>query len=233
MSELKPLIFPADASLPRHQPPAFPFATAAQAQLSPNNLVENRMQQLEQMLQEAQGRAEIVEKEAYDKAYLAGEKAGMALGRKRGEQILEALQTSLKGAESDITALRTSFADAAIDVARHIAEQIIGRALEQNDDSLFAIARQTAAQLPDTSNLHIAVAASDYITFKRMLDDDASTMALSSDASVLPGTCRIISANQDILIDPVAAVSNYLSHLQPLLFEPVTPPADPDPGQDE
>jgi len=231
MSELKPLIFPADAGLPRHQPSVFPFAAATQAQQNPNNLVENRMQQLEQMLQEAQGRAEIVEKEAYDKAYLAGEKAGMALGRKRGEQILEALQTSLKGAESDIAAIRVSFADAAMDVARHIAEQIIGRSLAQSDDTLFEIARKAAAQLPDTSNLHIAVSASDYTSFKRMLDDDISTMALSSDASVIPGTCRIISANQDILIDPVAAVAGYLSQLQPLLLESATSPAGP--GQDD
>ncbi|MES0371706.1 MAG: hypothetical protein ABUK11_05450, partial [Mariprofundaceae bacterium] len=45
-----------------------------------------RMDQLEKMLQEAQGRTETVEREAYDKAYNAGEKAGLVLGGKRAEQ---------------------------------------------------------------------------------------------------------------------------------------------------
>jgi len=221
MSELKPLIYPADIREPKPRAIPFPFVSATQKSPNPNAVTENRMQQLEQMLQEVQGRAEIVEKEAYDKAYLAGEKAGMALGKKRGEQILAALQTSLKDTESDITAMRTSFAEAAMDVAGHIAEQIIGHSLTQERASLLNIARQAASQLPDIANLRIAVAADDYATFKRMLDDDASTMVLSADATVAAGTCRLISANQDILIDPVAAVAGYLSHLQPLLFEPL------------
>jgi len=226
MAKLKPLTFPADARKPEQHTVVFPFTAAHQANQNPNAIAENRVQQLEQMLQAVQGHAEIVEKEAYDKAYLAGEKAGMALGKKRGEQILAALQTSLKAAESDINALRASFAEAAMHVAGHIAEQIVSQSLVQNQASLLNLARQAAAQLPDTSKLRIAVAADDYVIFKRMLDEDASTMALSADTTVTAGTCRIISASQDILIDPVAAVAGYLAQLRPLLLEPTHAPPD-------
>ncbi|WP_167631897.1 FliH/SctL family protein [Mariprofundus ferrooxydans] len=230
MSELKPLIFPADVREATQHAAAFPFTPANRTSQHTSSVADNRMQQLEQMLQEAQGRAEIVEKEAYDKAYLAGEKAGMTLGKKRGEQILETVQASLKEAEHDIATLRSAFAEAAMDVAEHIAEQIIGRSLAHDRSALLDIARQAANQLPDTSKLHIAVSADDYATFKRMLDDDDTTAVLRADPTVTTGTCRVISADQDILIDPVGAVAGYLSQLQPLLLGQVQSPANKDTG---
>jgi len=44
----------------------------------------DRMQQLEKMLAEKHDSQAAIERDAYDKAYAAGEKAGLALGRKRG-----------------------------------------------------------------------------------------------------------------------------------------------------
>ncbi|MDX8404788.1 MAG: FliH/SctL family protein [Mariprofundus sp.] len=229
MSTLKPLTFPADKREPVQHDANFPFGGDKQIRATASAVTDNRMQQLEKMLQEAQGRAEQVEKEAYEKAYLAGEKAGMALGKKRGEQILDALQQSLQDAELHITTLQQSFAEAAVDVATHIAEQIVGETLRQDSSSLMDIANQAAAQLPDSSNLRIAVANDDYTTFKRMLDDDAATMRLCADATVAHGTCRIISATQDILIDPVAAVRRYMSQIEPLLLEIRPPSSTSDP----
>lgn len=182
------------------------------------------MQQLERMLHEMQGRAATVEKEAYDKAYLAGEKAGMALGKKRGEQILEALENSLKEVEYDLATARNVFAEAAIEIAGHIAEHIVGHTIATDQSRLLEITRKAAAQLPDTTDLRIAVAPDDYNLFKRMLDDDDTTMILSAEPSVNPGTCRLISANRDMLIDPVAAVSRCLAQLRPALLESVAIP---------
>ncbi|WP_227819363.1 FliH/SctL family protein [Mariprofundus micogutta] len=177
-----------------------------------------RMKQLEQMLHEAQGRAEIVEKEAYDKAYLAGEKAGMALGKKRAEQILESIEESLHGVEASLAPIHQAFSEAVFDVARHIAEQIVGKAIEQDHSKLLKIAEQAAAQLPDTTELKVAVSVDDYASFKRLLEESNSLTVLTSDINTANGTCRIVSAQQDILIDPVAAVAGYLEQLAPAML---------------
>jgi len=226
MAELTPLSYPADNRKQTHS--SFPFSPGAPTSKPAGATADNRMQQLETMLQEAQGRAEIVEKEAYEKAYLAGEKAGMALGKKRGEQILEALQLSLSDAEQHIQDMQHAFAEAAMDVAGHIAEQIVGQVITQDTSTLLDIAMQAAARLPDSDNLRIAVANDDYSSFKRLLDDESTTTRLTADATVLPGTCRIISSTQDCLIDPVAAVNRCLHELKPvLLSRPASTEATP------
>ncbi|RLL53030.1 flagellar assembly protein [Mariprofundus sp. EBB-1] len=226
MSSLTPLTFPEDHRESTQSRSAFPFSPIdANLSTSPS-LNTNRMQQLESMLKEVQGRAEIVEKEAYEKAYLAGEKAGMELGRKRGEQILESLQETLKETETSLVSIQQSFAEAAMDVAKHIAEAIVGETIKADQNSLLNIAKQASDQLPDNTGLRIAISPDDYSSFQRLLEDEGSMLALKRDATVKSGTCRVITNQQDILIDPIAAVGDYLNTLRPVLLDASAPDKD-------
>jgi len=222
MSKLAPISFPEDKHATATPSSGFPYAAIGGGpQQSGREAMHgiNRMQQLEAMLHEAQGRAEIIEKEAYDKAYLAGEKAGMTLGKKRGEQLLNSLQESLQHATDELAAIRQSFAEAAMDVAGFIAAQIVADALDGDRSRLWAIAKQAASCLPDVNGLHIAVSPDDYEQFKRLLEAESSMAVLSSDAGIASGSCRVISSQQDMLIDPVGAVQNCLEQLRPALMQ--------------
>jgi len=220
---INPLSFPEEEHPAAQAAGYFPYGAIGDPQAGQDiDQNANRMKQLENMLQEVQGRAEIIEKEAYDKAYLAGEKAGMVLGKKRGEQILESLQETLKEAEHHVAAMQQAFAESAMDIASFIAGQIVTEALQTDTAHLFEIANKAAAQLPDTSDLRIAVSPDDFFTFKRLLDDAPGVAVLSSDSNIGSGTCRVISSQQDILIDPVAAVSAYIEALRSELIQPTT-----------
>jgi len=216
MSSITPIAFPEDPDAINQIASAFPYTSIDASPIGPSN--SDRMQQLEGMLKEVQGRAEIIEKEAYDKAYLAGEKAGIVLGRKRGEQILESLQEILQEAETSLTHIQQSFAEAALDVAKHIAENIVAETLDTDPSQLLKIAQQAAAQLPDSSGLRIAVSTDDFSSFKRLLEEENSMINLHCDNTVTNGTCRVISKQQDILIDPISAVDAYLNSLRPALL---------------
>jgi len=222
---INPISFPEDHSGSNHPSTPFPYTSIDATPTTPSN--NNRMQQLESMLKEVQGRAEIVEKEAYEKAYLAGEKAGMILGRKRGEQMLESIQTTLQDAEETLLSMQQSFAEASLDVAKHAAETIVGDIVNTDMQKLLDIAQHAAAQLPDHSELRIAVSQDDFSSFKRLFEDGQTMMSLSCDATVQNGTCRIMSSQQDILIDPVAAVTTYLNTLRPALLKPLSDHAKP------
>jgi len=235
MSTINPLAYREEVNPNITDKGAFPYRTVANA--APSEAAQpmagvDRMKQLEQMLQEAQGRAEVIEKEAYDNAYLAGEKAGMALGQKRAEQLLESIQDTLTGTEKSIEEIKQQFAEAALDVAQHIAEKIINEELERDTSRLWNIAAQAAAQLPETTGLRIAISPDDYAVFKRLLDESELMAILTSDDTIQPATCRIISIQQDILIDPVAAVANYMEQLRPeMLTETISmPDSDNDDG---
>jgi len=221
-SPLTPISFPEDPHAnkhaAKHSSSVFPYTPIDEDPVVHVSSNVNRMQQLENMLKEVQGRAEIVEKEAYDKAYLAGEKAGMVLGRKRGEQILESLQETLQEAESSLLSMQQSVAEAVLDVAQHLAEHIIGDVIQTDPAALLNIAQQAAAQLSDPIGLRIAVSPDDYSSFKRLLEDEPALLPLHSDTTVESGSCRIISSQQDILVDPVAAVDSYLKSLRPALL---------------
>ena len=163
VTQLTPLSFPQSEPDPADDRGAFPFAAAGSSgsEHASESSGVNRMQQLEAMLAEVQGRAEVVEKEAYDKAYMAGEKAGMALGRKRAEQTLDDLEQSLGSAEESLQSMQASFAEAAMDVAGYIDRALVGDVREQEPARLRAIAREAARQLPDTDGLRIAVSPDD------------------------------------------------------------------------
>ncbi|NWF37683.1 flagellar assembly protein [Mariprofundus sp. NF] len=232
MNTINPLSFREEINPNITDKGAFPYRTVTDtgraAEAQPLAGVD-RMKQLEKMLQEAQGRAEVIEKEAYDNAYLAGEKAGMALGQKRAEQLLESIQETLQGAEKSIDEVKLAFAETALDVAQHIAEKIIAETLDTDRSKLWQIAEQAAEHLPDTSGLRIAVAPADHAIFKRLLDESELMAILTSDDAIQPATCRIISIQEDILIDPVAAVANYMDQLRPeLLTETVVTPESND-----
>jgi len=236
MSTLIPLSFPEETSISSQQTGKFPYAPIGTEHNHGDQSAAgsvHRMQQLEAMLKEVQGRAEIVEKEAYDKAYLAGEKAGMALGKRRGEQILGSLQESLKDTGASLAAIQQSFADVAMDVAGFIAKQIIADAVQDNKAKLWDIAKQAAEQLPDATTLTIAVSPDDFFSFKRLLEDSDTLAVLNSDPAVQNGTCRIISSQQDILVDPVAAVNSWLDTLGPALLPACGQESRPEQQSDE
>jgi len=231
MSALTPLSFRHEKGPDEPQPGRYqypPIGSADHPADSPATVSARRMKQLETMLQEVQGRAEIVEKEAYDKAYLAGEKAGMALGKKRAEQILVMLENSLHGVEAEMEAILQSFGQAAMDVAGFVARQVVADAIVSDKSRLWKLAKQAVDQLPAATELTIAVSPDDFSTFSRLLEDSDSLSVLCSDAATQSGTCRIISSQQDILIDPVAAVADCLDQLRPALLHRSEPPRSPD-----
>jgi len=191
-------------------PASNPGVTAAQITGSE----VQRMDQLEKMLKDAQGRAEIVEREAYDKAYVAGEKAGLTLGEKRAEQIIEAMEECLKRSENEAAAMRQSCVDAVVDISQLVVEQLVGELLEQQKETLFKAAKRAAEQLPEVAALKVVVNPDDLQTFERLLQGEQSDWRLYADPSTAAGTCRLVSKHQDAFVDPIQAVADSIRHIR-------------------
>lgn len=175
---------------------------------------EQRMQELERMLQEAQGRAEIMEREAYDKAYAAGEKAGMALGAKRAEQRLEHLDKLLQQAEEQVRNLSNTCNDTVLDIAQAVMEHVLGELGEQRYELMVTAVQRAALQMPSVSDLLLLVNPDDLASFVGLMQQDGiGKWRLRAQADVALGCCRLISQQQDVQIDPEQAVKTTLEHL--------------------
>jgi len=183
---------------------------------------ELRMQELERMLQEAQGRAELMEREAYDKAYATGEKAGMALGEKRAEQTLESLALFVGQAEEKLKGLEEVCAEAALDIAQAVVQHVLGGMDEQRHAMLFSAVEKAALQFPDLSGLKLLVHPEDLQVFEGLLDASKfEGWRIKASHEVEVGCCRLLSHQQDIQIDPHAAVQQSIDALRVRLQSPV------------
>lgn len=176
---------------------------------------EQRMQELERMLQEAQGRAEIMEREAYDKAYAAGEKAGMALGAKRAEQSLEQLDRLLQQAEEQVRNLSDACNDTVLDIAQTVIEHVLNELGDQRYEMMLAAVQRAALQLPSVSDLLLLVNSDDMAVFERLMQEEGiGKWRVRAQVDVAPGCCRLISQQQDIQVDPEQAIKTTLEQLR-------------------
>ncbi len=210
----------------------FPFAAMgasssaeAQAVMTPLHATpaddeKQRMAELEKMLDEAQSRAAMIEQEAYDKAYAAGEKSGLALGEKRAEQIVQGLQEVLHHAELELQALQQQSVDAVLD----ICEAVLTHVMASHDQGLWqamqTLVREASLQLGQHAHvpLTLLVHPQDLAMFEKM-EGIMDTLPIQTQADVQQGTCRLVSAEQDVLIDPKNMVRQSLAHIKTRLTQ--------------
>jgi len=176
---------------------------------------EQRMQELEKMLQEAQNHAEVMEREAYDKAYAAGEKAGMALGEKRADQVLTSLKELLEQTELALQKLEEQSVDVVMDIAQVILAHVLGSHGEQQQDMLQAAINKADIQFATLTNLTMLVHPDDMQGFERMMDEEKiKRYRLQSDSNVAEGSCRLLSVDQDMLVDPSEAMQRSVESVR-------------------
>lgn len=198
----------------------FPFSDLDPPAPTPAPTPPDRVSELEQMLAEAQDRMAVLEREAYDKAYATGEKAGMELGRKRAEQILERMEAILADATSQIDGMYRNVSENIIDIAGFLAEWLVGDMVESERTRLLTLAERISRTMPSASKLGLAVHPDDIGKFEKILGEAGHAWSLMADNALAPGTIRLFSNEQDVLLDPRLAVSDAVERLKKELLDP-------------
>ncbi len=176
---------------------------------------KKRLTELEDMLNEAQSRAAIVEQEAYDKAYAAGEKAGLALGEKRAEQILETMGKVLSEAERELHRLQYKSVDVVMELTEAVTKEVVGQSPEDVQNILAFGVTQAIEQLDvsEEDKLVLSVHPHDLDMFKRIHPLPVK-ISSDSDGKVEQGSCRLLTKHHDILIDPKGMIDKALLHIK-------------------
>lgn len=219
---LNHLLDPLDIKLvPKTQEKApFPYKDFSSQQVTKTPTKEpelsgaSRLEQLETMLTEKQSFDANLERESYDKAYLSGEKAGLALGQKRAEQILEQMQQLQEQTQQQLDEIRDSMCEAVIDISGMLAEWLVGDITADDRARLLAMAESAARSFPETDKMIMVVHQDDYSQFEKLLSESDFKPHLLIDNSVRVGCMRIASEAQDILIDPRESIAKALVQLK-------------------
>lgn len=179
------------------------------------SIEETRLQALEKMLHEAQSRTSIIEQEAYDKAYAAGEKAGLALGEKRAEQALALLQSVVEQAQGELSNLKHESMDAVLDISKAVVEHALGEC----DGGMEKVLEKSVEQamqsfdLDDGMGLTLLVNSHDLAMFSR-LTSLPEQYKVKASKEISAGTCRLISQGQDALIAPKESMRKAIIRLR-------------------
>ena len=185
-----------------------------QPELQPKPQESDRLRQLEQMLSEKKEHSAEMERQAYDKAYAAGEKAGMALGRKRAEQILTQMQETLDASKSQLDDIHRTMCEAIIDISGGIAEWLIGEITDGERNRLLKMAKKTAHALPEMNNMTMAVHPDNFAHFAKLLAASESQPPLIADTNIALGCIRIFNKTQDTLIDPKVSIAEGIEYIK-------------------
>jgi len=198
--------------LPGVKSSPFPYGAFSRAEQEVEE--PDRLRQLEQMLSENQERTARIERETYDKAYAAGEKAGLALGQKRAEQILIQMQKILEESKSQFDEIRDVMCEAIVDISGAISKWLIGEITTNDRKRLLEMAEKAVHALPEMSSMKMAVHPDDFAQFEKLLAESKSNMPLLADANVAPNCLRIFNKTQDILIDPASSITEAVAFLK-------------------
>lgn len=174
----------------------------------------DRLEQLEKMLAEKHAFDANMEREAYDKAYMSGEKAGLALGQKRAEQILEKMQQLQEQTQRQLDEIRNSMCEAVLDISGALTQWLVGEMTAEDRSRLLAMAEKAARSLPVAEKMVMVVHPGDFSQFEKLLVESDFHPKLLIDNTVTPGSIRIANEEQDILIDPSASIAEAVAQLK-------------------
>lgn len=181
---------------------------------------KQRMADLENMLNEAQNRAVVIEQEAYDKAYAAGEKSGLALGEKRAEQIIASMGTILQAADQELERLQKQSIDIVLSISQNVVSHVMG---DENLNHIQQGLEQSIHKVMDGflagSDTHftLLIHPQDLAMFTRM-QDLPEELNIRAHQDVKAGSCRLVSGKQDLLIDPNQAVDDAIAYIRKRLL---------------
>ena len=176
------------------------------------NEAPGEAEQAQSVLDQARTRAEEIEREAYEKGFAQGEKAG----RQLGEQKLEINIRSVQQLLTQLGELREKVfeqeQEGLIGLALMVAEKVIHGELQSNEDVILNIAREVLSRTLQGEQMVIRLNPKDVQTFNERGQDLAEIkerfahLRVQSDAQISRGGCIVTTAEGEI----DASVENQL-----------------------
>jgi len=161
--------------------------------MDPNNVHK----QCERMFEEARLKVSEIEKEAYEKGFVEGQKAGSELGEKTAEALVKQYSVSLDALNRLRTELFTTSEREVIRLALEIARKIIKREVAIDEELILALVKVALDRVADQALITIRVNPKDHhaIERHRAAAPDSGTLSQSvklvEDPLIARGGCII------------------------------------------
>src|SRR5262245_59415026 len=124
-------------------------------------------EQCEHLLQEAHLRVSEIEKEAYEKGFAEGQKAGMEVGESMGEALLKQYSSGLDALNKLRRELFSTSEKEVIRLSLEVARKIIKREVAIDEELILTLVKVALSRVADQTLITIRVNPRDYQTIER------------------------------------------------------------------
>ncbi len=157
-----------------------------------------------------------IEREAYERGFEAGEKAGLAMGEEKAKIILEKIENLLK----DLLTLRkkmlTDLQSEIIELATSIARKIILRELETEPETLLNMTKEALMKIERTGPITIKINPSLYNLFMRLkpeLQNLHEDLIFDVDPSISAQGTIVVGPQEEVSTDIDEQLRNLIKEL--------------------
>jgi len=158
----------------------------------------------DEIIKEAKKRAEMLEREGYEKGFTQGEKDGYEIGIKKAKQIINRLNNLLNEMEGFKREIIKRFEKEILDLIFEISKKIINFKIENDPDSINYTILKTIKYCTDEYKIKIKINPEDYEIIKKFninyITDkqDNRKIELIADEDVDRGGCIISTSSGDL-----------------------------------
>ncbi len=174
---------------------------------------EDRRQQYEESPED---RIALIEKEAFERGYSEGEKAGFEVGTEKASKLIEALEKVLAELDGIRTRILAELEPQVFELSVAIAKRIIRNELSQNTDNILNLIKEAMRKLERSGTITIRI----HPAFKELIEKHKPSLVeihedikFDIDPSIEPSSPVVLSPNEEVVLDYEMQITNLLEEL--------------------
>lgn len=159
---------------------------------------------------------DFIEREAYEKGYAAGEKAGLEMGTEKAKVFLDRIDNILH----ELMTLRETLVQEAepqvVELAVSIAEKILKRELVMKPDSIVAMTKEALLRIERSGQITIKINPALYDLFMKLrpqLQSVHPDIVFDVDPSVSPHGSVVMGGMEDVVTDLDEQLRNLIKDM--------------------
>lgn len=179
--------------------------------------LERKTQKTDKCMTSSRQSLEEMERDAYEKGFAAGEKAGLEMGAQKAEVLLSRIERMIREIEEYRTRIIEEIEPQLLELSSDIARKVILEELSLKPELMVAIVREAMRKLERTGPITIKMNPAVQELFKRLkpqLLEIHPDIVFDIDPSSVPDGQVVIGASEEIVTDIDSQLSNIIEDME-------------------
>jgi len=163
-----------------------------------------KKKEIQDVLREAQEKASLLEREAYEKGFAQGEKDGFELGQRKALKLVENIQSVLRSMDNLRQEVLAHYEKEILELVFAIAQRVIHRDIRSDDKAVEGTVLSALALAAEKSKATLRVNPEDFDYVEELRPEfftavkELKALTITSDPSITRGGCLLESPYGDV-----------------------------------